>query len=161
MEGNLAIVACNFQSPVAMGSGVTQFRRTAWFLLFMVMTFSMLGGPAALICVGCGHTAIEFGSCCCDDDGNCSADQSDDCDPEPFSSEPTETCGDCAELVFRLEETPVEKNTIEPAAIVFVYTVQFLELTPSVSPPIPWNHRGHPSDASPPLRFARIVRLLI
>ena len=121
----------------------------------MVMTFSMLGGPASLICVGCGHTAIEFGSCCCDDDGDCSS----DCDHDSTSPEPAESCGDCVELVFRLEETPVEKNAIEPASVVFVYSTPLLELPPSIS--LTWNRYGRPPDFSPPLGFARTVRLLI
>lgn len=138
-----------------------QFRHTAWFLAFMVTAYSMLGGTAHLICVGCDRSEIRLDSCCCDDEENSQGDHGNERDSDPASPQPIGGSNCCSELVFRLEETPVEKNTIEPAPVVIVYNVQLLELKPSVVSPATWNCFLYPSDSSPPLWFARTVRLLI
>lgn len=142
-------------------SHVTPFRHTAWFLAFMVTAYSVLGGTAHLICVGCDRSEIRLGSCCCDDGENSPKDQGSDRDCDPDSPQSINRSSCCAELVFRLEETPVEKNTIEPAPVVIVYNSQLLELETGVVPPATGNYSHHPSDSGPPLWFARTVRLLI
>lgn len=138
---------------------MTRFKRTTWFLAFMVMTFSMLGGPASLICIGCTQTPVELGACCCEGEGVDSDGSGSDRDPALPDGE--DSCTDCFDLVFRLEETPVEKNNIEPAPVVFLYITPLLKPTSGVGQTTTRNHSGRPPDFSPPLRFARTVRLLI
>jgi hypothetical protein len=134
------------------------FRGTTWLLAFMVITFSMLGGPASIIYVGCKHTLVEFGFCSCD----CEGAKPKTCNHEAVPPEPLD---DCTELIFPLEETPVGKNALKPSPVFFVDNIPMLESLPGIrptpSPPGKWNYYGHPPDLNPHLRFVKTVRLLI
>lgn len=140
---------------------VTRFRRTTWLIAFMALFFSMFGGPAALLCVGCESAEIELGSCCCSG--------SDDCEPEPAheghdpreSRDGDKSCEGCVDFVFRMEAAPVEKVSIDPAPETVVFELSVLHFACGSIADSFRDRVGRPPDMDLPLRILRTVRLLI
>jgi hypothetical protein len=144
-----------------MGIRMTRFRRTTWLLAFMVMTFSMFGGPASMLCLGCDRVAVELGSCCCDGTDECGEEPRNNGNNGSNSPSAPNSCDICVDLVFHLEEAPVVKISHDPAPAMVVVDLPVVDFaSPTVTVSACTSSR-RPPDFSPPLRLLRTMRLLI
>lgn len=123
----------------------------------MVMTFTMFGGPASLICIGCENSTVELGYCFC------SKKEASSTKPDSHSTsfKNKDCCQDCTQFTFPLKEAPVQhilsssataEVSIQHQSFTNPTRLQYKSLSILYHPP-----PGHSASHD----FTRHVRLLI